>query len=119
MHEKRIVGLLLIALFVICFTLLVVSTAQAYSYNDYYEGDYNEDYNWDDEHDWRDDDEDELEYYDHRTGQWKTIPEPDPYYPVGYGHHRASSPISVMMPLFIFFFVLLPWLAYALVKSDE
>lgn len=115
---KRI---LWIALLAICFALLVVGTAQAYSYNDYYDRGYDREPDWEEEEDdWEKGDDDELEYYDYHTGQWKTIPEPDPYcYSVSYGHSRRSlSPVSVMMPLFIVFFVLLlPWLAYALGKE--
>ena len=103
MHENKngMVGWLLI-----CFTLLIVTTAQAYSYSDYY--DENEE------------DNEELEYYDYHTGRWETIPEPDPYcYPVSYSHsHRTFSPISAMIPLFIIFFVIfLPWLVYVLAHA--
>lgn len=108
MCEKKngIVGLLWIVLLVICFALLVVSTAQAYSYSDYYD--------WDEEDGV---DDDELEYYDHRIGQWEKIPEPDPW-EYGYGYRR--SPVSMMMPLFIIFFVIfLPWLAYALGRGAD
>ena len=93
---------------------LLITTAQAYSYNDYYGYDDDRENNLDEEQG-----DDELEYYDYSTGRWKTIPEPDPYYPaVSYGHHHGRTPISTMMPLFIFFFVFLLWLAYA-VGCDE
>ena len=82
----------------ICFTLLIVTTAQAYSYSDYYD----------------EDDEEELEYYDYHTGRWEVIPEPDP---VSYGGGGSSS-VIMMMPLFIIFFLIFfPWLAYALVRA--
>ena len=106
--ENGMVGWLWIVVLVICFGILVVSTAQAYSCSDYYD--------WDEDNG---EGNDNLEYYDYRAGQWREIPEPDPYcYPVSYGYsrgHRSLSPISMMMPLFIIFFVIfLPWLAYAL-----
>ena len=110
---------------VISFAVFVVSTAQAYSYNDYYGWDDDRENDWNDEDDWRDEGgDDELEYYNYHTGRWETIPEPDPYcYPVSYGHsrsHRSLSPISMMMPLFIIFFVIfLPWLAYALGHDED
>lgn len=104
-NKNGIVGWLWIALSVIGFVLLAVGTAQAYSYNDYYDGN-EEGNNEEDINEW----DDAVGYYDY-TGQWHEIPEPDPY-PVSYSRgHRSMSPISMMMPLFIIFFVVfLPWL---------
>jgi uncharacterized membrane protein len=87
-------------LIVAMFALLVISITQAYSYNN-------------------EEDNDNLEYYDYHTGQWEEISEPDPYsYPVSYSCRR--SPVSMMMPLFIIFFVVfLPWLAYALDEESR
>lgn len=103
-NKNGMVGWFWVLLLVICFAVLIVSTGQAYSYSDCYD--------WDEE--WSD--EESPDEYDY-AGQWHEIPEPDPY-PVSYGYAHRRSPISMMMPLFIVFFVVfLPWLAYALGKE--
>lgn len=115
-NKNGLVGPLFIAFFLISFALLIVGVGQAYSYSDYYDGD-NEEWNeeWNNEEDVNElDDDDAVGYYDY-AGQWHEIPEPDPYYPaMSYGHHRGRSPVGMTIPLFIFFFVFIPWLAYAL-----
>lgn len=110
MKEKR--TLLLIAL-LIAFALAAGIAIATASYNDY--SDYRED-RWGEEEDSENDDA--VGYYDY-AGQWHEIPEPDPHYPA-YERHHAYSPISMMMPFFILFFVLFWfWLVYALVRGDE
>ena len=93
--KNGVVGWLLI-----CFTLLIVTTAQAYSYSDYYDENV--------------EDNEELEYYDYHTGRWEIISEPDP---VSYGYGGGGSSLAMMMPLFIIFFLIFfPGLVYALVR---
>ena len=113
MHKNGMIGLLWITFLIIAmFALLAIAITQAYSYNDYDDRD-EENINE------LDDDDDAVGYYDY-AGQWHEIPEPDPYCPaVSYGHHHGRSPISTMMPLFIFFFVFLLWLAYALGCDED
>ena len=97
---------------------MIISTANAYYHDDYYE---NREDPWGEEGDINDwDDDDAVGYYDY-AGQRREISEPDPYYPaMSYGHHPGRSLVSMMMPLFIVFFVVfLPWLAYALAHDED
>ena len=81
------------------------------SEEDYYDGEAEYEKDEDDE------DDDELRYYDYSRGEYVTIPEPDPWVS---GPSCAPSPVSMMMPLFIIFFmIVIPWALWRALSGDK
>jgi uncharacterized membrane protein (DUF485 family) len=113
-------NIILVAVLVIAFVFAMVCTVQAYSYYDdynYYEdNERGEEHEYESEWDQRPTDEDEegLEYYDYQTGQWRTIPEPDPWIGgpgVGCGcPFMGGMSIIVFGVMFFFFFIIMSWI---------
>lgn len=114
--SKNVIDVFWVVLLVGIVFALLISTANAYYHDDYDEN--REEDPWGEEDINEREDDDAVGYYDY-AGEWHEIPEPDPYYPVSHSRsHRSLSPVSMMMPLLIVFFVVfLPWLAYALGKE--
>jgi len=108
----------LIFLLVMLFGFVMTAAVSAYGGWgwEYSEEDY---YDWEEEYEeYKDDKEDdELRYYDYRRGEYVTIPEPDPW---GSSYGYAPDPISIMMPLFIIFFmIVIPWIALWLALGTD
>ena len=108
---------MLIFLLVMLFGFVMTAVVSAYGdwgweYSENY-------YDWKEEYEeYKDDeDDDELRYYDYRRGEYVTIPEPDPWVS-SYGY--APDPVSITMPLFIIFFmIVIPWIALWLALGTD